>query len=117
MSMQALNDFAAALRGDEEMAQGLAAAIGDKQGGEGMEAFVAFAQQRGFTVTTQDVEELRQAEDREGVLSDNELDAVSGAGFFSSIFDIINKIRINTFDPVPLTDYKVVDGNTLTKIT
>jgi len=82
MTKEAMHDFAAALRGDEQAARGLAAAVGDKRGAEAAEAFAAHARTSGFEVTAEDVETLRRSAALEGALSDDELDAVSGAGMF-----------------------------------
>ncbi|SMC91895.1 nif11-like leader peptide domain-containing protein [Fulvimarina manganoxydans] len=88
MSMQALNDFADAMRADADMAKGLVTAVGQKQDGEATEAFAAYARQHGFEITAQDLAKLRRPAESEGTLSDDELETVSGAGLFDFVGDI-----------------------------
>ncbi|SMC91907.1 nif11-like leader peptide domain-containing protein [Fulvimarina manganoxydans] len=85
MSMHALNDFADAMRTDADMAKGLVAAVGQKEDDEAREAFADYARQHGFDVTAQDLAKLRRQAESEGALSDEDLEAVSGAGLFDSI--------------------------------
>ncbi|MCQ0988068.1 Nif11-like leader peptide family RiPP precursor [Jiella marina] len=81
MSNKTLNDFAAALRGDETLSAGLASAIGRKRDAEAAEAFVVYGREHGFDVTAEDAEAYRQAAGGESSLTDEELDAVAGAGY------------------------------------
>lgn len=79
MMTESLNDFAAALRGHDAMAEGLVAAKAGKTEGEAREAFAAYARDCGYAVTRQDVEALMAAAQAgEGALSDDQLDTVSG---------------------------------------
>ncbi|MCQ0988067.1 Nif11-like leader peptide family RiPP precursor [Jiella marina] len=87
MSIQSMKDFANAARADEEMASGLAAAIGERTGRDAEDAILAYARTCGFDVTAQDIEALRRPPSADGALSDDELDAVSGAGLFDFLDD------------------------------
>ena len=80
MTIQAMTQFADALRDDQGMACGLAAAIGQKQGGDAAAAFAAYAQEQGFAVTLEDAEALQAAaaRDSEGALSGEQPDGASG---------------------------------------
>ncbi|MCQ0988069.1 hypothetical protein [Jiella marina] len=82
MTIEAMNEFAKTLRQDPEMARGAAAAIGERRDGDALEALATYARERGFEVSAQDVETERRAAAGEGNLSDDQLEAVSGAGMF-----------------------------------
>lgn len=96
MTTEALNDFAKAVQTDETMARGLVAAIGRKQGDEAVEAFAAYAQERGFDVTPQDAVALQAAASRteEGTLSDDELEGVAGGNFFRVAFGLVPGLMV-----------------------
>ena len=96
MSIEAVNDFAVAMRHDDGMARGLAAAVEDKADGEAAEAFVAYARQHGFEVTVEDLEGIRRSAAQQRELSDEELDAVSGAG----IFDLVGQVAAHQWQLV-----------------
>jgi hypothetical protein len=88
MTKQALADFANTLGCNTQMARGLAAAIGDRQGDEAAEAAAAYARERGFVVTPEDVAALQAtAGDEAGSLSDDQLDTVAGGYRWPSELD------------------------------
>lgn len=79
MTTEALHAFASSLDTDPEMAGGLVAAVGQKQAGDAAEAFAAYARERGYAVTREDVEAVQAAAGREdGTLADDQLDTVAG---------------------------------------
>ncbi|MCQ0988066.1 hypothetical protein [Jiella marina] len=94
MTEKSMNEFAALLHRDEEMARRFVAAIGGKHEEEGVIAIVEFAQARGFDVAAQDLEKLRLPAAADGALSDEELDAVSGAGLFLDFINPVNWAKV-----------------------
>lgn len=92
--MKTLHHFLAAVRGDTALARGLAEAIADRQGPESDVAAAAYAKAAGFEVTARDIEAFRTSTTCNGALSDEELDAVSGAGFFDDFGKFVsNSVR------------------------
>jgi len=87
MTMNAMNDFAGAVRNDETMARELATAVEDRSNGDAAEAFAAFARQQGFEVTVADVEAVQRSAADGDALSDDELDAASGGWFDFGFWD------------------------------
>ncbi|MCQ0988065.1 Nif11-like leader peptide family RiPP precursor [Jiella marina] len=87
MTMNAMNDFVAAVRNDETMAPALATAIEGRSNGDAAEAFAAFARQQDFEVTVADVEAARRPAANGDALSDDELDAASGGWFDFGFWD------------------------------
>lgn len=85
MGNRAMDDFAEAVRKDEDVARGLIFALAGKQGVEIVEAFIAYANARGFDVTGDDVEHLRQETVDERALREEELDGTGGAGLTARI--------------------------------
>lgn len=67
MSNRAMDDFTEAVRREEGIARGLIFALAGKQGGEIVEAFVAYANACGFDVIGSDVGKLRQEAGRSAV--------------------------------------------------
>lgn len=96
MTKQAMTDFLEAVRTDEATAGGLIEAIGGNQESGAVETFAAFARERGFAVTPQDVEELRALLEQEGTLSETQLDAVAGGnggGDIAIFSTFLRKVR------------------------
>lgn len=54
-------EFAHALDADAALINGLIAALGDKEGSEAIDAFVAYAREQGFAVSRLEVVALRRA--------------------------------------------------------
>ncbi len=82
MSTTTMNAFLAAAASDEEMAEGLAAAIGDKDGNAACVAVAEYATSRGYALSPEDADAGRRAvldalEER-GALSDEQLESVTG---------------------------------------
>lgn len=89
MSTIAIKAFFEAAANDRELAQGLAAAVGDKDGAEACVAVADYATARGYVLSAADADAGRLAVlaalEKEGVLSDEQLDNVAGGqGFINS---------------------------------
>lgn len=90
MTTEAINDFAKALQINEEMARGLAAAVGVKRDSEAIKAFAAYACDQGYAVTSDDVEGLlRIAQNGADTLTDEQLDGVAGGISFRNILGVV----------------------------
>lgn len=94
MTIEAINDFAKAVEANTEIARGLVAAIGRKQGEEAAEALAVYAQEQGFTVTRHDAEKLQAAASTERTLSDDELEGVAGGNFFRVALGLVPGIMV-----------------------
>ena len=90
MTTEAIANFAKAVQADEEMARGLAAAVGESRGADATEAFAAYACDHGYAITSGDVEALLVADQSSGdTLTDEQLDGVSGGISFRDILGIV----------------------------
>jgi hypothetical protein len=79
MTIKAMIAFAEAVRNGEEMARGLVAAVGNKQGTAAAEAIAAYAREHGYAVTREEAELFQTAaRDTQGALTDEQLDAMVG---------------------------------------
>ena len=82
MTTTAMNAFLNAAAADQDLARGLAAAIGNREGIAACEAVAAYASENGYAVTAADADSARRAllEDieTETALSDEQLEGVAG---------------------------------------
>jgi hypothetical protein len=83
MSNQAMTQMLEKAMADEGFAQGLVAAVGEKQGDAAIDAVAEYGKANGFAVTAQDATEMQRqlmatAVTPEGDLDDADLDNVAG---------------------------------------
>lgn len=82
MSEQAMLSFVEAAANDAEIAAGMVAAVGDKEGLAASEAVAAYATSKGYDVSAADADKVRvklaDALDDDGNLSDESLEDVAG---------------------------------------
>ena len=82
MSTTTMNAFLTAAASDAEMAEGLAAAIGDREGNAACVAVAEYATSKGYALSAEDADAGRRAVldalEARGALSDEQLESVTG---------------------------------------
>lgn len=100
MSTQSTTRFLETLRNDGAMADELARRMAAHEGEKALEAFVAFAGDRGYDITAEDAaavrDAVRQDSRAEGELDDSQLDEVTGgADIFGAFIGAIGDMPGN----------------------
>lgn len=73
----AMTEFLEAVRTDEDIACGLIAAVGFNPDMQAAEAFAAYAREQGYSVTHEDVEQLRETHAAEPLVSIEQFDEIT----------------------------------------